>query len=131
MLKLNRFVSSFAMATVFASSAFTTSAHAAGEGHEAKHGGIHIENKMMDMEVVVKPDLIQIYASDHGKPLKLEGAKAKVTLLSGAEKTEIDVPLVGDKFEAKGAFKVATGTKGIVLVTLAGKPGTTARFTVK
>ena len=96
-----------------------------------KHGGIHIENKAMDIEVVVKADLIQIYASDHGKPLKLDGATAKVTLLNGAEKSEIDLPLVGDKFEAKGTFKVSKGTKGVVLVTLAGKPGTTARFTVR
>ena len=102
---------------------------AAGDG--PKHGGIHIENKAMDIEVVVKADLIQVYASDHGKPLKLDGATAKVTLLNGAEKSEIDLPLVGDKFEAKGAFKVSKGTKGVVLVTLAGKPGTTARFTVR
>ena len=131
MFKLNRFASSFAIATVFASLAFSTVAQAAGEGHVAKHGGIHIENKMMDMEVIAKADVIQIYASEHGKPVKLEGAKAKVTLLNGAEKTVIDVPLAGDKFEAKGAFKVAKGTKGVVLITLAGKPGTTARFTVK
>ncbi len=96
-----------------------------------KHGGIHLENKAMDMEVVVKAEMIQVYATNHGKPLKLEGAKAKVTLLNGSEKSEVDLPLVGDKFEAKGAFKVAKGTKGIVLVTLAGKPGTTARFTVQ
>ena len=102
---------------------------AAGDG--PKHGGIHIENKAMDIEVVVKADLIQIYASDHGKPLKLDGATAKVTLLNGAEKSEVDLPLVGDKFEAKGTFKVSKGTKGVVLVTLAGKPGTTARFTVR
>lgn len=131
MIKLNRLVSSLALAAAVASLAVSTVAHAAGNGHEAKHGGIHIENKAMDMEVVVKPDLIQVYASEHGKPLKLAGAKAKVTLLNGAEKSEVDLPLVGDKFEAKGAFKVTPGTKGIVLVTLAGKPGTTARFTVK
>ncbi len=131
MFKLNRFASTFAIAAAFASLAFSISAQAAGEGHEAKYGGIHIENKAMDMEVVAKTDVIQVYASEHGKPLNLQGAKAKVTLLNGAEKTEVDLPLVGDKFEAKGTFKVAKGTKGIVLVTLAGKPGSTARFTVK
>lgn len=131
MTKLNFTATSFVIATAFASFAFSAVAQAAGEGHGAKHGGIHLESKMMDMEVVVKQDLIQVYASDHGKPLKLEAAKAKVTLLNGAEKSEVDIPLVGDKFEAKGVFKVAAGTKGIVLVTLAGKPGSTARFTVK
>ena len=135
MTKLNRMASSFAIAAAIAAAvaslAFSTVAQAAGDGHEAKHGGIHIENKVMDMEVVAKPDVLQVYVSDHGKPLKLEGAKAKITLLSGAEKSDVELLPAGDKFEAKGAFKVAPGTKGIVLVTLAGKLGTTARFTVK
>lgn len=123
-----RIVSSF-----FAAASLTVypfSLAVAGE-YSAKHGGIHIENKVMNMEVVVKPEMIQVYTTDHGKPLKLEGAKAKVTLLNGSEKSEVDLSVVGDKFEAKGAFKVAKGTRGIALVTLAGKPGTTARFTVQ
>ena len=94
-------------------------------------GGIHIENKVMDMEVVATPGVLQIYVSDHGKPLKIDGGKAKITLLNGAEKSEFELSPAGNKFEAKGAFKVVPGTKGVVLVTLAGKPGTTARFTVK
>lgn len=106
-------------------------AFAAGAGHEATHGGIRLETRAMDMEVIAKTDLIQLYVSDHGKPLKIDGAKAKVTLLNGAEKSEIELQPAGDKFEAKGAFKVSKGTKGVVLVTLAGKPGTTARFTVQ
>ena len=106
-------------------------AFAAGAGHEAAHGGIRLETRAMDMEVIAKTDLIQLYVSDHGKPLKIDGAKAKVTLLNGAEKSEIELQPAGDKFEARGAFKVSKGTKGVVLVTLAGKPGTTARFTVQ
>ena len=104
---------------------------AGGPGHEARHGGIRLESKVMDMEIVAKTDVIQLYVSDHGKPLKIDGAKAKVTRLNGAEKSEIDLQPAGDKFEAKGTFKVSKGTKGIVLVSLAGKPGTTARFTMR
>ena len=107
------------------------SAWAAGSGHEARFGGIHLESKVMDMEVVAKPEVLQIYVSDHGKPLKIEGGKAKITLLNGAEKSEFELAPAGNKFEAKGTFKVVLGTKGIVLVNLVGKPGTTARFTVK
>ena len=131
MFKTKRFALSFVTATVFSSLAFSNVARAAGDGHEARHGGIYIETKVMDMEVVAKANVIQIYASEHGKPVKLEGAKAKVTLLNGAEKTVVELPLAGDKFEAKGTFKVSKGTRGVVLITLAGKPGTTARFTVK
>lgn len=108
-----------------------SAALAAGSGHEARFGGIHLGTQVMDLEVVAKPDMLQIYASDHGKPLKIEGGKARITLLNGADKVDIDLAPLGNRFEAKGVFKVVPGTKGVVLVTLAGKPGTTARFTVK
>ena len=108
-----------------------SAALAAGSGHEARFGGIHLGTQVMDLEMVAKPDMLQIYASDHGKPLKIEGGKARITLLNGADKVDIDLAPLGNRFEAKGVFKVVPGTKGVVLVTLAGKPGTTARFTVK
>jgi hypothetical protein len=57
--------------------------------HAAKHGGIFVETKALDFEVVAKPDMIQVYVSDHGKAVKLDGAKAKLTLLNGSEKTQV------------------------------------------
>ena len=122
--------------------ALAGAAHAGGDhqhGHEhghdhhhaAAHGGVVIEAKAMDFEVVAKPGLIQVYVDDHGKPLKLEGAKGKVTLLDGAEKSEVELVPVADRLEARGSFKVAKGTKGVVSVTLAGKPAATARFELK
>ena len=107
-------------------------AQAAGNhDHAPKFGGVVIETKAGDVEVVAKPDVIQIYVSDHGKEVKLDGAKAKVTLLNGSEKSEADLVPAGNKLEAKGAFKVTKGTKGIAVITLAGKPAATARFEVK
>ena len=90
-----------------------------------------VETKAGDMEIVAKPDNLQIYFTDHGKAVKLDGAKAKVTFLNGAEKSEAELVVAGDKLEAKGAFKVAKGTKGIAVLTLAGKAPVTARFEVK
>ena len=107
------------------------SAYAQKDDHGPKHGGIFVETKALDFEVVAKPDLIQVYVADHGKAVKLDGAKGKVTLLNGTEKTEVDLTPAGDKLEAKGAFKVAKGTKGIASVTLAGKSAASARFEVK
>lgn len=104
--------------------------HAQKHDHGPKHGGIFVETKALDFEVVAKPDLIQVYVADHGKAVKLDGARGKVTLLNGSEKTEVELAPAGEKLEAKGAFKVAKGTKGIAAVTLAGK-GATARFEVK
>lgn len=110
--------------------AFSGALFAAGD-HTAKHGGIFVETKALDFEVVAKPDLMQVYVSDHGKPVKLDGAKGKVTLLNGTEKTEVDLSPAGDKMEAKGSFKVVKGTKGIATVSLAGKSAAAARFEVK
>lgn len=107
-------------------------AQAAGShDHTPKYGGVVVETKAGDIEIVAKPDKIQIYVSDHGKPVKLDGAKAKVTLLNGSEKSEAELAPAGDKLEANGAYKVVKGTKGIAVITMPGKPGATARFEVK
>lgn len=105
---------------------------AAGDhGHAPKNGGIVVETKAGDFEIVAKPDLLQVYVSDHGKTVSLNGAKAKVTLLNGAEKTDAELIPAGDKMEAKGTFKVSKGTKGVAVMTWAGKSPVTARFEVK
>lgn len=116
---------------VAATAALAAPAFAGKDDHTAKHGGIFVGGKALDMEVLAKPETIHVYVYDHGKNVKLEGAKGKVTLLNGSEKTEVDLTPAGDKLEAKGAFKVAKGTKGIASVTLAGKSAATARFEVK
>jgi hypothetical protein len=105
---------------------------AAGEhDHSPKHGGIVVEVKELDMELVAKPEIIQLYVRDHGKTIKIDGGKAKLTLLTGSEKSDVELPVQGDKFEAKGNFKVAAGTKAVAVVTLTGKPPVTARFAIK
>jgi hypothetical protein len=116
---------------IAAAFALSGAAFAQKDDHTAKHGGIFVETKALDFEVVVKPDVIQVYVQDHGKPVKLEGAKGKVTLLNGSEKSEVNLVSAGDKMEAKGAFKIAKGTKGIASVILVGKSAATARFEVK
>lgn len=118
------------LATCFALSSWA--ALAAGDhGHAAKFGGIVVETKAGDLEIVAKSDTIQIYVSNHGKAMKLDGGKARITLLNGTEKSEVELLPAGAMLEAKGAFRVGKGTKGIAVVTLAGKPPATARFEVK
>ncbi len=127
-MKLNKLL----LATCLAiSGAAALAAGNHGHGHEPKFGGVVVETKAGDFEIVARPDTLHIYASDHGKPMKLDGAKAKVTLLNGTEKTEAELLPAGDRLEAKGSFKVAKGTRGIAVVTLAGKPPATARFQLK
>ena len=103
----------------------------AAEDHAPKHGGIVVETKAGDLELVAKPELIVIHVSDHGKPMKLTSATGKVTVFNGNDKTEAPIALVGDKLEAKGSFKVGAGTKVLAEVSLNGKPAASARFTLK
>lgn len=112
--------------------AFAASAFAAGEDdHKPVHGGIVVEGKAADYELVARPDVLQLYLRDHGKPMDVSKATAKVTLLSGSEKQDVSLAPAGDKLEAKGTFKVQAGTKVVAVVSNAGKILGTARFTVR
>ena len=98
--------------------------------HAPKHGGIVTEVKALEYELVAKPNLIQLYVRDHGKAVDVSKATAKLTLLAGAEKQEIELKSVDGKLEAKGSFKVAAGSKVVAAVTFGSKT-TTARFALK
>jgi hypothetical protein len=101
------------------------------DNHTPQHGGVFVEAKEADYELVAKPDVVQLYVSDHGKPKDLSKASAKLTLLQGAEKQEVELKPADGKLEAKGSFKVGAGTKAVAVVTNAGKTLGTARFTLK
>ncbi len=125
--------------TLFAAIAITlaTSAlaagdhHHAGDNHKPLHGGVVATSKIMDYELVANPARIQLFLRDHGKPADAAKASAKLTLLSGSEKQEVELKPAGDKLEATGSFKVGPGTKVVAVVTIAGKPAGTARFALK
>jgi hypothetical protein len=112
--------------------ALAGSAFAAGDKHDHKplHGGVVVEVRDMDFELVAKPSAIQLHLRSHGKAPDLSKTTAKVTLLTGTEKQEVELKPAGDKLEAVGSFKVGPGTKAVAVVTVAGKPAT-ARFTLK
>lgn len=115
----------------------STVAFAAGEKHDHAHehkplhGGVVVEVKDIDYELVAKPTAIQLHLRDHGKPADVSKATAKLTLLTGSEKQEVELKPAGDKLEATGSFKIAPGTKAVALVSQAGKPAGTVRFTLK
>ena len=125
--------------TLFASLALTLagSAWAAGEPHDhahehqSLHGGVVVEGKDIDYELVAQPTLIQLYLRGHGKPIDVSKASAKLTLLTGTEKQLVELKPVGAKLEAAGSFKVAPGTKVVAVITGAGPAPSTARFTLK
>jgi uncharacterized cupredoxin-like copper-binding protein len=99
---------------------------------EPKHGGVVAIVKDIDYELVAKPDTVTIYVEDHGKAVDTKSATAKVTMLTGSNKTEANLVPVGEnKLEAKGKFDAKDGTKVIAIVTFAGKPASTVRFEIK
>lgn len=99
--------------------------------HKPMNGGIVSHGRDVDYELVVKPDVIQLYLSDHGKKMDHSKASAKVTLLAGKDKQEATLVPAGDKLEAKGSFTVSGGTKVVAVVTSDGKSLGTARFMLK
>ena len=111
--------------------AFAADKHDHAHEHESMHGGVVVEAKDLDLELVAKPEVIQLHLRDHGKPVDVANGSAKLTLLSGANKQDVELKPAGDRLEAKGSFKVGAGTKLVAVVTLPGKPSTTARFTLK
>jgi hypothetical protein len=104
--------------------------HSDVDAHKPLRGGIVTLVKDIDFELVAKADAIQIYMRDHGKPIDISKATAKLTLLTGTEKQEVELKPNGDKLEAKGSYKIAAGTKAVALVSWGGKSAT-ARFSLK
>ena len=112
--------------------AMAGTAQAVGGKHDHKplHGGVVVEGKELDFELVAKPATLHLYLRDHGTPVDMSKAAAKLTLLSGSEKQEVVLRPAGNKLEATGKFKVGPGTKAVAVITVAGKPAT-ARFSLK
>ena len=119
--------------TVLAVTAAGAAFAADGHSHDAKplHGGVVVEVRDIEYELVAKPDSLQLHLRDHGKPVDLSKANAKLTLLAGTDKQEVELkPGAADKLDAKGSFKVATNTKVVALVSRDGQLST-ARFVLK
>ena len=114
--------------------AFSGVAFAAGEHESAgkpRHGGVVSVVQDMGYELVATKDSIRIYLDDHGKAPDINGATAKLTLLSGTKKQEVDLKSDGTALEAKGTYSVDPGTKAVAQINLKNKPTQSVRFTLK
>ncbi|OGA57998.1 MAG: hypothetical protein A2710_11445 [Burkholderiales bacterium RIFCSPHIGHO2_01_FULL_64_960] len=126
-MKLSQLI--LAVAVSACGTAFAADNH----GHDIKpmHGGAVAEAKEVEYELVASADKLQLYMRDHGKPVAVTGMTAKVTLLAGSDKQDVQLQAGDGKLEATGSFKVPTGTKVVVAVSKAGKSVTSVRFTLK
>lgn len=131
-MKTQGLLAALTLTITAAGSAFASGPkHDHAHDHKPLHGGIVVEVKDIDYELVAKATTIQLHLRDHGKAMDVAQATAKLTLLSGTEKQEVELKPAGSKLEANGTFKVAPGTKVVVVVNLPDKPATTARFALK
>jgi hypothetical protein len=107
-------------------------AHAHGDKHDhaPRHGGVVVEAGDIDLELVASPGVLRLHLRERGKPMKVDGATGKITLLSGGAKAEAALAVAGAALEAKGDFKTA-GATVVAVVTLPGKAPATARFKLK
>ncbi|MDO8376494.1 MAG: hypothetical protein Q7S91_04800, partial [Aquabacterium sp.] len=105
-MKLAQLIAALALAATGA--AFAADNHS----HDPKplHGGVVVEVKDIEFELVARPDSVQLHLRDHGKTVDVSSASAKLTLLAGGDKQEVELKPAGEKLEAKGSFKVAANT---------------------
>ncbi len=109
---------------------FAAGGHEHGHEHKPLHGGVLSEVKDMDYELVAKPDLIQLYLRDHGQPVDVSKSNAKLTILVGADKQEVELKPAGQPLAATGSFKLAN-SKIVALISVPGKAPATVRFVLK
>ena len=102
-------------------------AHDHGKEHKAVHGGL-FSQAAYDYELLVKDREARLFVTDHGQPVILSGSTAKVTILEGTRKTDIDMTPSGQYFVAKTALNPGKGAKAVVQLKIGGK-ASTARFT--
>jgi hypothetical protein len=100
-------------------------------GTKAKHGGVVAMSSDLAFELASQGDTATLYIEDHGKPVSSAGMSGKLTVLSGADKSEVALAPAGDnKLEAKGV-KLAPGAKAVATLSTAQQKTVTVRFSIK
>ncbi|MFM9888878.1 MAG: hypothetical protein ACKVQT_38130 [Burkholderiales bacterium] len=122
---------SVVMAIGLAITGVAWSADKHGHSHAPQHGGVVTETKTGDFELVAERQMIQLYIRSHSPGATIDGVTAKVTLLTGGEKTEATLTPAGNKLEAKGTFNIGKGTTVVAVITRAGTPTQSVRFVIK
>lgn len=108
------------------------SGNALAHGDKPKHGGIVQSASDLGFELVHKDGKATLYVEDHGKPVSTAGTTGKLTVLNGAEKTEVALEPAGENtLVSKGEAKLVKGTKAIAAVTFVDKKTVNVRFSVK
>ena len=120
----------FAVAALAASVAFSGNVFA--HGAKPKHGGIVQSAGDLAFELVARDGSTKIYVDDHGKELPTAGATGTMTVLKGAQKTELPLAAgANNTLVVKGDAKLVRGNKAVAAITFADKKAVSVRFSVK
>ena len=93
-----------------------------GHSHGPRYGGVAREVGEVTYELVVKPDVMTLYASDHGKPVPMRDASAEATVYAGNDRTTVKLGPAGENtLSAKGSFKSGVGVRVAVNVMRPGQ----------
>lgn len=103
-----------------------TAALAHAEHGHPQFGGVVAEAGEAQFEIVGKDGKLVVHVTNHGAPLDTVGATGKLTVLSGANKQDIQLkPAGGNRLEGAGSY--AAGAKLLLQVQLLGKKPLQAR----
>ena len=117
-----------ALALSAPAAAFATPPHAHAHDHRPLHGGVVVEVRDVDYELVASKDQLRMYLRDHGNPLDVGQVSARLTLLTGSERQDVNLSPTGTHLEARGSFRIEKGTKVVAVVSRQGKTLGTVRF---
>lgn len=99
-----------------------------------KHQGVMAEATTgTRAELSTQGNMLMVYLTTHSdQAIATKGAVAELTLLNGSEKQMVKIAPSGDNsFMVQGQYKVISGTKALLKVTLSGKSTEQFRFAVK
>ncbi len=101
-------------------------------GAKANHGGIVQSANDLNFELVAKDGKVTIYVEDHDEAFSTKGVTGKLTILNGAERTEVPLEAAGNNLlVAKGEVKLSKGAKLVAAITFSDKSSVNVRFAIK
>ncbi|WP_341238103.1 hypothetical protein [uncultured Limnobacter sp.] len=97
-----------------------------------RHGGVVVEASHVQFELVNRPDGVQLFARDHGKPVDMSKAAGKLTVLLN-NKEKLDIALTGQAESLSGKSPVTIDQPYVALafVKMPSGKNITARFQSK
>lgn len=98
--------------------------------HDLKpiHGGVVSQAHHKEFELVIKPDSIHLHVRDHGRPMDLSKASAKLTVLESGQKQDLALTGQGAMLQGKGIQLKGSAYTAVATVEFADKKKATVRF---